>query len=546
MTNTLIVCVPGMRLGIKQWAGLLEMLQSEPELKDAEVFPWEHRCGYFSTKHAHILAESLAAAIEGKWESAKLKGITYDKIILMGHSFGAVLVRQAYLLGLGSYWMSISSKAWALKVSRIVLLAGLNRGLFPREEAGSGKTPYRVRRWLGRHCIELLAQIPLLHLLAEEILAGSDFVTNLRLWWIRKLAAMKEPPTVVQVYGTEDAIVRESDSLDIRQDRGGDQVKIDGADHGNIIRVKDAKGQVLDGRYALIRRAVLDVFPYSNSPVPPEVQQQSVIFVLHGIRASNGAWVRDAAQEIQASLTDARVVEATYWYFSALDFFIPIMRKRKLRWFKDTYSYFLARSPKAEFHFLGHSNGTYLLGQSLKQLSGMRFRRVVLAGSVLPKEFGWQQAVDKGQVAEVWNHRASSDFPVAVLCNAMRGLKMKDVGTGGFDGFSAMPKVHECFYHPGGHSAALERGPLSVLAAQVAGKTSDTECMHLLRSAPGWFERLSRFSYVLPYLALLFFFGVSYVVGGALSDYLEYPALASRLIAGALFLLVAALGLKFG
>lgn len=212
----------------------------------------------------------------------------------------------------------------------------------------------------------------------------------------------------------------------------------------------------------------------------------------------------------------------------------------------DTYSYYLAKGPKASFHFLGHSNGTYLLGQSLKRLSGMQFERVVLAGSVLPRTFQWQSYLDGGQVAHIWNHRASRDVPVAVLCNALRGLRMRDVGTGGFEGFSADTRIHECFYHRGGHSAALMKAPLVLLAEQVAGVSApNAQCVDLAASATWGFERLSGVSFLLPYVALLAIFGLAYWTGGILAPHIHQGLIASRIIVGAFLSLVLAFALKF-
>jgi hypothetical protein len=546
MAKTLIVWVPGLRLGVKSGKELLDLLCSEPEFQDAEVFSWDHKAGYLSTKYAELLGQGLASAIEGQWEDAVRRGVTYENIIVIGHSIGAVLIRHAYLIGLGSYVRNLPAKPWALKVSRIVLLAGINRGLFPPEDPGVRRAPYRMRRWLGRHIIEIASQIPILHLLAEDILAGSDFVTNLRLWWIRKFDGMENPPTVLQLVGTEDGIVRHSDSLDIEQDRAGNQIVIDQADHASIIRVRDKNGNILNGRYALIRKAVLDVFPATPSPVPEEEWARPVVFIVHGIRASNHGWVDEAGEHIHTRLNDARIVKATYWYFSAFDFLIPILRKRKIRWFKDTYSYYLARSPKADFHFLGHSNGTYLLGQSLLSLSGMEFKRVVLAGSVLPRNFAWQIAAQRSQISQIWNHRATSDFPVAVLCNALRGLRMRDVGTGGFDGFQVLPQICECYYHPGGHSAALTKESLNVLAAQVAGAPG-VVCPHqqLVPTPPRWFERVSAMAALLPWIVLILIVAASWIFGGILASHMAGGMLGARLLVAAALLIVTGVILKF-
>lgn len=543
MSKTLVVYVPGLRYGIDKWTPLLDLLREEPQFKDAELLPCPHNCSYFSTKYAENLSQAVAARIEGKWEEAKHQGSPYDNVVLLGHSLGAVLVRQAYLIGLGSDVRGFKSHEWASKVGRIVLFAGVNRGLFPPEEDPKKKYPCKVRRWLGRHVIELFSQIPLIHFLGEDLLAGSPFITNLRLWWMRKVPFLANPPTVIQLIGTEDGLVRSTDSLDIEQDLNGTQIVIPSANHANIIEVRDKKGQTLHEHYALIVKAIFDDFPQTPSPVPADQQKEIVVFVVHGIRANNGEWVKEASDQLQSALPNAEVVPATYWYFSALDFVLPIVRRRRVRWFQDTYAYFLARYPKAEFRFLGHSNGTYLVGESLKQLSGMRFSKIVLAGSVLPRDFDWRSRIGKRQVREVWNHRALRDIPVAVLCNALRGLRMKDVGTGGYEGFAAVPGLHECHYHPGGHGAALEKTHLPILTAQVIGSSAPA-CQPLVQATNRWFDRMSRAAHGLAYAVLLAVAFVSYGLGVAISSHSTLTLGSSTALAASSLLLLLVVFLK--
>jgi hypothetical protein len=84
----------------------------------------------------------------------------------------------------------------------------------------------------------------------------------------------------------------------------------------------------------------------------------------------------------------------------------------------------------------------------------MRFKHVVLAGSVLPTTFPWDDLIAGGQVGRVLNERANRDWPVALLCNILRALRQRDVGPAGFAGFEGQD-VEEVAYHRGDHGAAL-------------------------------------------------------------------------------------------
>lgn len=114
--------------------------------------------------------------------------------------------------------------------------------------------------------------------------------------------------------------------------------------------------------------------------------------------------------------------------------------------------------PYTDFHFIGHSNGTYILGESLKRLPGMQFKRIYLAGSVLPRDYPWRDKCDKAQVEKLCNARSSFDWPVGILCNGLRGVGMRDIGTGGFDGFlmGEEKRLKELYYFDGDRGKPLE------------------------------------------------------------------------------------------
>ena len=53
-----------------------------------------------------------------------------------------------------------------------------------------------------------------------------------------------------------------------------------------------------------------------------------------------------------------------------LSFLRPGVRQEKVEWLMDRYTEAKAMYPKAKFHFVGHSHGTYLAKQSFAGLSG--------------------------------------------------------------------------------------------------------------------------------------------------------------------------------
>jgi hypothetical protein len=349
----------------------------------------------------------------------------------------------------------------------------------------------------------------------KDVLRGSDFITNLRISWIREINPMPKPPLVVQFLGTEDGLVSEEDSQDIQAFPTGYQEHIPGGAHSDLFML--SKAQDPEARFQLIASAFQR---------PREIIQvrevgtkgRRVVLLLHGIRANNRTWVRDLQEFLAARWPDTVAIAATYGRFSARKFVFPMTRRKFLGWLQDMYAERLAENPQATFYFIGHSNGTYLLGHSLNRIPGMRFDRVLLAGSVLPASYDWKNKMAARQVAELRNDCAERDVPVAVLCAALRGLGMNDVGTAGFDGFTTWQSSakREIAYYRGGHGAALAADNLPRLAAYLMdGDPGDPP--DLIREPPRGFSLLSRAA---PWLARLV---VISTISGAAWFVLEGP-----------------------
>lgn len=399
-------------------------------------------------RHALALSES----IQQYWEH---RG-SPQAITLIGHSIGGLLVRYAYLQATGA--LGGFPREWSRHVRRIVLLATPNRGW---DTNRLGRLGQRLS-WLTLPLTKGFA--------VRDVLAGSAFMTALRLEWLREIGARQaDAPVVVQVRSGQDTFVTSEDSRDVETLTTGVQLVLPCATHADIPRVTAVPEDFPGQRWNLLRKAVLeDVEPTTPKPLPAEdAALTSVVFILHGIRAGNDGWVEQLRLHL-ATQKDIRVVTGSYGRFSAYNFAIPVTRRRTLYWFLDQYSYLLARHPDLPFHFVGHSNGTYMLGQALKYVASIRFDRVFLAGSVLPAEFDWRGHADKRQVGRLVNVCASKDKPVAWLCSGLRGLRMRDIGVGGFTGFQEVPPTAEQYrYLPGGHGAALAPERLPDIAAFV-------------------------------------------------------------------------------
>ncbi len=77
----------------------------------------------------------------------------------------------------------------------------------------------------------------------------------------------------------------------------------------------------------------------------------------------------------------------------------------------------------------------------------VRFDKIILCGSILPRDFDWATLFDRDQVNLVRN-----EFGVRDIWSAMVGLAIKDAGASGADGFMSLSTVisqerYEYFRH---------------------------------------------------------------------------------------------------
>lgn len=514
----LVVLVPGFNGHSSKWKDLRDRLEHEPGYGAGEAhwLLFDHGVTLRSLGGVRALAVKLRARIDAEW----MRASGFDDVVLVGHSMGGPLVREAYLLGAGAV-PGTGATGWARRVSRIVLLASVNRGIDTR------------RIWWLRPAAWMARNFPFLSsFLFVDLYRGSAFLTNLRINWIRHFGALAvrgdavDVPKVIQLLGTEDSLVSPDDSKDVLALPGGHDLTVPDADHKNIYRFDNTDAEL---RYVVLREAFCGEFA-QDLPDAPGPAVRRVIFLLHGIRASNvDDWIKGLEAAIVRRDPEHTVVRhPTYGYFSAARFTLPSVRRKNIATFQDWYTEVLAEHPTADFSIVAHSNGTYILGHSLLATPGMRFVNVALAGSVLPRDF-WQRFRGRlrDQVGRIRNHRANRDWPVALLCSALRGLLMRDIGTAGFAGFDG-DATDEVAYYTGGHGEALKPNHHGALVGFVFGDKVDEPAS--LRREPGSFRQLSNGA---PYAAAV----VAVLVAAAVGWYVflsgDVGALQRGLLVGA-------------
>jgi hypothetical protein len=189
-----------------------------------------------------------------------------------------------------------------------------------------------------------------------------------------------------------------------------------------------------------------------------------VVFVIHGI-LDEGYWTRKIAYRAQrCGETRHRVVAtetSSYGYFPMLSFLTPGARQKKVQWLMDRYTEAKATYPNARFHYVGHSNGTYLLARALKDYAAVRFDQIVFAGSVVHRGYDWIEARYAKRIGAVVNFIATADWVVAFFPKALQTVGIQDLGSAGHDGFNVPTSQGAVIQPPhtyivGGHSAAIQ------------------------------------------------------------------------------------------
>jgi pimeloyl-ACP methyl ester carboxylesterase len=157
-------------------------------------------------------------------------------------------------------------------------------------------------------------------------------------------------------------------------------------------------------------------------------------------------------------------------------------RQQKVRWFMDQVTELKARFPKLQhIHFIGHSNGTYVLASALQNYRTLRVERVVFAGSVVRRDFPWSQF--RGRVKGVRNYVGSADWVVGFFPKLFElpwlAALNPDLGSAGYDGFEdGFVKDDETQFIRGEHSAALvESNVQSVVDFVLEGKKTDVPAL---------------------------------------------------------------------
>ena len=488
-SNRLVVLMHG-------WCGHFAMFSIKDvedtvkeELPDADLMVPTFPSGIFSNTNLNEVCRKLAEAIDLAVEDQKRAGGEYQEIILIGFSLGTLIVRMTYLIGCGDMMAPYSSGVmriypWHQKVSRIILLAGNNRGW--SMDPKPAKLLWRF--YLMFRCFGPLRLFGL-NKLIFSYKRGQPFVENLRIQWLRREQVSPIPPTI-HLYGEEEDLVSREDMLDQQYCANFILINVPGTGHSNAGNFHEPDfGPRRRDRFVRALTWPINELKQDSQYIPPSDNPPEelgnrdrpvtdVVFVIHGIR-DWGGWTTEMSRSIDRIASEhdlsVNVIAPAYERFPMFGFLMGWERRKKVEWFVNAYTRAFAAHPDARFHFIGHSNGTYLLAKSLELYEMMQVDRVAFAGSVVRRDYPWDKLIRQGRAQAVRNDRAADDIVVAVFPRFFELLKeatrihLGDIGGAGVFGFQDdAGRDHEVLIR-GGHGAAVESENHASLARYVLG-----------------------------------------------------------------------------
>ncbi|WGL16959.1 hypothetical protein PVT68_01350 [Microbulbifer bruguierae] len=499
------------------------------ELPNADLYIPDLNAGWSSTETPVNITQNLLENIDQIWEvRERQKSKPYERIIFVGHSFGALIARKLYVCACGEtqaapFENAISAKIarpWAYKVERLILLAGMNRGWRVSHHLSlSNAAIWSAGNLIGNILSLLRSSPPLIF----SVRKGAPFITQLRLHWIHMRNQAKErklgDALTIQLLGSIDDMVSPEDNVDLISGRDFVYLDVPYSGHSNVIDMSDPSPvpdfheleknkvhTVGEARSAVLRKALrkskdeLLTSTMLPADLPPErrrLEVTDVVFVIHGIR-DKGYWTHKVARrilELEKKQGTGNTIFATetssYGYFPMLPFLLPSKRRKKVEWLMDQYAEALALYPNAKFSFIGHSNGTYLLARALHDYPACRFKNVLLAGSVVRTQYNWTTVISRGQVEKILNYVATADWVVAIFPRAIQMLRLQDLGSAGHDGFIAKKnEVEQIKFVKGGHGAALNEANWDAIARFIITGSPQEPPLPIKGRAQAWLVKI--------------------------------------------------------
>lgn len=151
--------------------------------------------------------------------------------------------------------------------------------------------------------------------------------------------------------------------------------------------------------------------------------KSKVVVTIHGIR-TRGVWQK----EITPYLAQHNLIpyHIDYGWFKAIKFFFPWWREKQVQSVRRELRELVDKVGVNRISVITHSFGTFIaLEALLRENGGLKYDRVVLTGSILPRKFNWTDLLpdNKKWVLAVYNNRATLDWVVSLAAFASHQLR---------------------------------------------------------------------------------------------------------------------------
>ncbi|HEX8171986.1 MAG TPA: hypothetical protein VF824_15725 [Thermoanaerobaculia bacterium] len=158
-----------------------------------------------------------------------------------------------------------------------------------------------------------------------------------------------------------------------------------------------------------------------------------VVISIHGLE-SEGTWQRQIDPSFQG-IHDLHYRRHEYGRFRAWKAIVPFIVGGEVKRFADFYAR-VFRETGVVPSVIAHSLGTWILSQALVQYPTIRFRNVILCGSVIDRDYDWPNLIDQGRVYRVRNEMSVDDEVVRLFRSPFFRFLLADSGPSGLDGFT--------------------------------------------------------------------------------------------------------------
>jgi pimeloyl-ACP methyl ester carboxylesterase len=183
-----------------------------------------------------------------------------------------------------------------------------------------------------------------------------------------------------------------------------------------------------------------------------------LVIAIHGINTT-GQWQKEFA----AAMSDSGIHAESYDYgnYTALQFLSSSSNRKKIDefyvWFCKTVKG--ARKIRLERYdrrpsVCAHSFGTWIIANAMLKYSDIKIDKLILSGSVLPRNFDWHALFSADQISSVRNETGKQDIWPAVASHFVNGTG--DAGSKGFLEYGR--QLRNVPFDWFGHSDALMRG----------------------------------------------------------------------------------------